>query len=160
MKWDKRVEAKAREWADRGKFDHSPNDFRTIGGVYHGENLAMGWGGMTMVQATKMWYDEIKKTPGQQGRVDGFAMDTGHYTQVVWKDSIRLACGQSGGLVVCMYGPGGNYGGEYGANVNVKVKQASQCSQYSFLALHSRIEPHVDYQTSSPVEAPSRRVIT
>ena len=82
MTWDTRVEAKAREWAQRGKFDHSPNSFRTINGVYHGENLAMGWGGMDMVTATKMWYDEIKLTPGKQGRVDDFSMETGHYTQV------------------------------------------------------------------------------
>merc|ERR1719262_218178 len=101
--WDTRVEAKAREWAQRGKFDHSPNSFRTINGVYHGENLAMGWSGFDMKSATKMWYDEINLTPGKRGRVDGFSMQTGHYTQVVWKSSLRLGCGESGGLVVCMY---------------------------------------------------------
>jgi len=160
MTWDTRVEAKAREWAQRGKFDHSPNSFRTINGVYHGENLAMGWSGFDMKSATKMWYDEINLTPGKRGRVDGFSMQTGHYTQVVWKSSVRLGCGESGGLVVCMYGPGGNYGGEYGTQVSVKVKQASQCSQYSFIGLHNQIEPDVKSQASFPVEAPSRKILT
>ena len=42
MTWDTRVEAKAREWAQRGKFDHSPNSFRTINGVYRARFLTGG----------------------------------------------------------------------------------------------------------------------
>jgi hypothetical protein len=49
----------------------------------------------------------------------------GHYTQVVWRESVWIGCGRkddlpfevegmtyTGTLTVCEYGPGGNDGGE------------------------------------------------
>ena len=47
----------------------------------------------------------------------GTSAMVGHYTQIVWDDSVNIGCGVarcSGGwgtIVVCQYGPGGNYTG-------------------------------------------------
>jgi len=78
-----------------------------------------------------MWYDEIKDTDGGSGLVKDFNYKTGHYTQVVWKDSTDLGCGGYKGLTVCMYGPGGNFGfsEDYVANVKAPVKSEAECKQ-------------------------------
>ena len=62
----------------------------------------------------------------------GFSMDTGHFTQVVWKGSNKIGCAYAdcpaGGLfdasygpwrlISCMYNPPGNYEGQYEQNVS------------------------------------------
>merc|ERR1719326_2392685 len=63
--------------------------------------------------------------PEKKGAVSGFAMNTGHYTQVVWKTSTALGCGVQGRLLVCQYGPGGNMGGEFSSNVQPPTKSES-----------------------------------
>eukprot|EP00746_Dinoflagellata_sp_MGD_P112146 gnl/MRDRNA2_/MRDRNA2_49101_c0_seq1.p1 gnl/MRDRNA2_/MRDRNA2_49101_c0~~gnl/MRDRNA2_/MRDRNA2_49101_c0_seq1.p1 ORF type:complete len:136 (-),score=15.66 gnl/MRDRNA2_/MRDRNA2_49101_c0_seq1:64-471(-) len=72
-----------------------------------------------------MWYDEIKLTSG--GRVSSFSSGTGHYTQVVWKETTDLGCAVCGRLLNCQYGIGGNMGGQFNNNVNGPVKSSSQC---------------------------------
>ncbi|XP_065208387.1 Golgi-associated plant pathogenesis-related protein 1-like [Planococcus citri] len=63
----------------------------------------------------KSWYDEIQMYRG------GFSKDTGHYTQVVWKNSRRVGCGicgnSRGTFVTCRYFPPGNYEGQFAENV-------------------------------------------
>lgn len=44
-------------------------------------------------------------------------MATGHFTQVVWKATKRLGCGQAGKFVVCNYYPAGNVQGQFRDNV-------------------------------------------
>ncbi|KAL9977239.1 hypothetical protein ACROYT_G014621 [Oculina patagonica] len=64
------------------------------------------------------WYDEIEyynyKNPV-------FSMNTGHFTQVVWKSTTKLGCGvatKSGKTyVVARYYPPGNYNNQYRQNV-------------------------------------------
>jgi len=56
-----------------------------------------------------------------------FNMQTGHYTQVVWRESISLGCATTGDLLVCQYGPTGNMQGDFDSNVNGPVKSRSQC---------------------------------
>ena len=71
------------------------------------------------------WYSEIKNTPDGSGLVkngDTILGVVGHYTQVVWTSSVRLGCGISGlpsggTMVVCQYGPGGNYRNRYDTEV-------------------------------------------
>lgn len=41
-------------------------------------------------QCVKSWYDEIKNYNYSK---PGFSSKTGHFTQVVWKDSIELGVG-------------------------------------------------------------------
>jgi hypothetical protein len=37
-----------------------------------------------------MWYGEIAKYDFRRG---GFSMDTGHFTQVVWRSTTTIGCG-------------------------------------------------------------------
>lgn len=69
--------------------------------------------------AVDAWYDEINKhTFGVEPKTTG----TGHFTQVVWKDSKTLGvgmCKNSKGqvFVVCNYDPPGNYVGKFAESV-------------------------------------------
>lgn len=116
LTWSPELAAVAQRWADtlRDKgctFGHS-------GGQY-GENLAAGTEGVLDPEATvKMWYDEIAKYKFPDG---GFAMDTGHFTQVVWRGTTKVGCGHSqckgNDIWVCNYDPAGNWDGQYRDNV-------------------------------------------
>ncbi|XP_074310357.1 pathogenesis-related protein 1A-like [Silene latifolia] len=84
----------------------------------YGENIAVGYGysnGFTGVDAVNLWvaekphYDYYSNTC-KNG-------ECGHYTQVVWRDTVRLGCARvtckNGGVfVTCNYDPPGNYEGE------------------------------------------------
>lgn len=70
--------------------------------------------------ATDYWYDEINVYDFSQG---GFSSATGHFTQLVWKDSRKLGAGvafnsdRTKHYVVARYTPSGNYRGQYQENV-------------------------------------------
>lgn len=98
-----------------GSFEHSGN------GKY-GENLFGSSGesndGEEPVQA---WYSEIKsyKYFGREPNMDNFG-EYGHFTQVVWKGSLRVGvgCGVKGGsVIVGQYAPAGNLIGDFKNNV-------------------------------------------
>jgi len=131
MSWNEKIAKAAQQWADatRGAMQHSPKSRRSnIGGHrYLGENLAMGRMG---AGAVKMWYDEIDLT-NPRGIVKSFGGGTGHYTQVVWKASLDLGCGQYDRTTVCMYGPGGNMMNDFEANVFAPVKTEAECRRAS-----------------------------
>ncbi len=71
-------------------------------------------------QPTDSWYSEIKYYDFNQG---GFSMQTGHFTQLVWKDTKKVGAGlayngdRTKAYVVAQYAPPGNYEGEYEENV-------------------------------------------
>jgi uncharacterized protein YkwD len=116
LTWSPKLAAVAQKWADtlRDKgcaFGHS-------GGQY-GENLAAGTEGVLDPEATvKMWYDEIAKYRFPDG---GFSMETGHFTQVVWRGTTQVGCGHAqckgNDIWVCNYDPAGNWDGQYRENV-------------------------------------------
>jgi uncharacterized protein YkwD len=116
LTWSPKLAAVAQKWADtlRDKgcaFGHS-------GGQY-GENLAAGTEGVLDPEATvKMWYDEIAKYKFPNG---GFSMETGHFTQVIWRGTTQVGCGHSqckgNDIWVCNYDPAGNWDGQYRENV-------------------------------------------
>lgn len=117
LSWNPKIAAVAQKWAeslrDQGcKFGHSGNQ-------QYGENLAAGTEGVLDPEATvKMWYDEIEKYKFPDG---GFSMQTGHFTQVVWKATTEVGCGHAtckgNDIWVCNYAPFGNVEGEYRENV-------------------------------------------
>ncbi|KAL5269718.1 hypothetical protein ACHWQZ_G003248 [Mnemiopsis leidyi] len=123
LKWDNNVaefaEKHCKYLADNDKFEHSKNSG-------YGENLykAGGSGSADKAgqKATKMWYDEIKLYNYNN---PGFSMQTGHFTQVVWKSSTKLGCAMatkgSSTWVCCNYSPPGNYQGQFPQNV-LKLK--------------------------------------
>ena len=66
-----------------------------------------------------MWYDEIKDYDFKK---PGFSSATGHFTQVVWVDSVELGVGKATApngmqFVVARYYPPGNILGRFPDNV-------------------------------------------
>merc|ERR1712144_58785 len=117
LSWDSEVEATARWWAcelaSRCRISHS--NFGDRQG--HGENLAWGYG--SVERAFMAWYEEVDlynyNNPGFYGA-------TGHFTQVVWKDTKKLGCAISNcpgqaDIHVCPHAPAGNYAGQFEENV-------------------------------------------
>ncbi len=117
--WSDEISKVAQAWADRLRaggcnLEHSSGKY--------GENLAGGSGGLLDAgSATKMWFDEVAKYDFGQG---GFSMETGHFTQVVWKGTTKIGCAKAscGGseVFVCNYDPPGNVEGGYRDNVAAK----------------------------------------
>ena len=69
--------------------------------------------------ATNAWYDEIKD---YNWKIPGFSVKTGHFTQVVWKNSLEIGIGvglgENNSVVVCAnYFPAGNMMGAFEENV-------------------------------------------
>ena len=101
--------------AASGAFEHSGNKFN---GNSLGENLYKNYG--STVDGTSpvdLWYDEVEQYDFNN---QGFSMETGHFTQVVWKGSKNLGCGFACGkgcVVTCNYYPAGNYLGQFESNV-------------------------------------------
>lgn len=104
LKWSAKIAAEAQEWANHlastGQFEHQRSRY--------GENLA---GGNSVRQAVEMWLSE--KADFEAGA--GFTK-TGHYTQIVWRDTKFVGCGRAKGqdfeIFVAYYDPPGNMGGE------------------------------------------------
>jgi uncharacterized protein YkwD len=105
-------QAWANKIAAQGKMEHSSSGF--------GENCY--WGSHEVTDGkdpVEYWYAEVKdfnwsKIDHQKG--------TGHFTQVIWKDSkelgIALARGKDGSsYVVANYSPAGNFLGQFAENV-------------------------------------------
>ena len=120
--WSDAIAAKAQQWANNCKFQHSTSEFRKQPDFPTGENLyessasnnyqAVNWN-----KAVTAWYNEIKDFGGKS--VDSMSSGgpvTGHFTQVIWANSYLVGCGlaqyKDGGwftsYYVCEYGPVGN----------------------------------------------------
>jgi uncharacterized protein YkwD len=111
----------AQDWAQQlaksGKMQHRPNN-------KSGENIYYGWSSQAGFDVdgntpVKAWYDEVSKYNYNN---PGFSSETGHFTQVVWKNSKKLGCGKAKSadgkvFVVCNYDPPGNYQGQFPQNV-------------------------------------------
>lgn len=76
-----------------------------------------------MANAIDSFYSEIKSYDFNN---PGFSMQTGHFTQLVWKSSIEIGVGiatypdqtyQHRTVVCISYRPPGNYDGQYPENV-------------------------------------------
>ncbi|KAG1462416.1 hypothetical protein G6F56_005521 [Rhizopus delemar] len=113
LKWNKKLASYAQKWSNGCVFEHSQGQY--------GENLGLGyanWGQLI----TSGWYDEYKDYDYNN---PGFGMDTGHFTQVVWKGTTEIGCGvkvcdnlgKGYKLYTCSYNAPGNYEGEFAANV-------------------------------------------
>ncbi|KAJ0522254.1 putative CAP domain-containing protein [Helianthus annuus] len=119
MTWDTTVAKFAEQYANQRKQDcaliHSHSD-------KYGENIAVGWvdfsgnGEFSGSDAVKLWVDEKPYYNYTSNSCTPSKM-CGHYTQVVWKKSIRIGCARvkcasNAFFVTCNYDPPGNYIGE------------------------------------------------
>lgn len=104
LQWDPALARYAAQHASHCEFRHSHGRY--------GENIAAGFPSTTT--AIQAWYGEHKQYSYQH---PGFAMATGHFTQIVWKSSTKLGCasavcnganGTPGTFLVCEYSPAGN----------------------------------------------------
>lgn len=112
--WDDAVAAYASSYANQRISDcamvHSNGPF--------GENIAWGSGDMSAQDAAEMWIDEKKYYDYDSNTCNDPNGGTClHYTQVVWKNTLRLGCAKvvcnSGGtFITCNYDPPGNYMGQ------------------------------------------------
>ena len=122
----------AQAWADHmlstGVFIHGSYDQRNGAG----ENLFYTYSQFPLdpatlaQQAVGAWYEEVEDYDYSK---PGFSVDTGHFTQVVWKETTQIGCGVAQGpkvlagrnatinYVVCHYAPHGNIYGDYPTNV-------------------------------------------
>ncbi|XP_043712272.1 basic form of pathogenesis-related protein 1-like [Telopea speciosissima] len=110
MTWDNEVAEYAHKYGTQRVGDcnlvHS-------GGPY-GENLAIGGAG---TDAINMWVSEKPYYDYSSNSCKGD--ECHHYTQVVWRDSVRLGCARlkcnkedEEYFVICSYDPPGNYEGQ------------------------------------------------
>ncbi|RUS71314.1 hypothetical protein EGW08_020922 [Elysia chlorotica] len=124
MKLNNDLNKYAQEWADHlvktSTFQHS--NCTLSNGERVGENIAQKWSSagadFTGEEATEMWYSEISKHDYKSEQ----SMGTGHFTQVVWKDSVELGLGKAKSsdgkcFVVGSYRPAGNFIGQFTKNV-------------------------------------------
>ena len=121
LEWSADLSKYAQAWADHlansksCKMQHRPQDGKWK--QIHGENIF--WGGSAeynAANASEMWYSEIKDyTHGPLTNSNWFK--TGHYTQMVWKNTTSMGLGQatcpSGAIIIVgNYDPAGNYLGQ------------------------------------------------
>ncbi|KAJ8727623.1 hypothetical protein PYW07_001742 [Mythimna separata] len=127
MVWDEELAAKASQWAKRNLRNHNPD--KTVRSNRFTVGESMHWYATTDLEAVlkpesvlKSWFSEhVNYTFGPLKRSD-FQKEyhIGHYTQMVWSNSVYVGCGISKTtnsrmnkfFTVCNYGPGGNYMGE------------------------------------------------
>lgn len=95
LEWDDGLESTANIVASKCVFAHSDN----VGGGGYGENLALGTAPENIADAfTKGFYnDEVMNYPGYGTEPDTSGMGDdefpwGHFSQMVWKDTTKLAC--------------------------------------------------------------------
>ncbi|XWS40348.1 hypothetical protein CRYUN_Cryun18bG0133300 [Craigia yunnanensis] len=112
MTWDDTVAAYAQNYANQRSGDcnlvHSNGPY--------GENLAWSSGDLSGTDAVTMWVNE-KADYNYDSNSCGPGKVCGHYTQVVWRDSVRLGCAKvrcsnGGTFIGCNYDPPGNFIGQ------------------------------------------------
>ncbi|NUP09102.1 MAG: Fis family transcriptional regulator [Polyangiaceae bacterium] len=113
LEWSDDLAAVAQAYAEQCVFEHS-------GGEY-GENLYANTGSTTPQEVVSGWVSEVADYDYASNECSGVC---GHYTQVVWADSLRLGCGVATCNEnspfgdgpwqnwVCNYDPPGNWVGE------------------------------------------------
>jgi Cysteine-rich secretory protein family len=123
--WSDKLAADAKIWAEHlattGEFVHDTEHLPTLG---EGENLAaMSWMGShnTTVPIAQNMQGWVAEKNSYQGLPSATGTNvTGHYTQMVWRNTKEIGCATatstaSGGgrdILVCRYSPPGNIVGQ------------------------------------------------
>ncbi|KAI0855518.1 CAP domain-containing protein [Xylaria cubensis] len=120
--WNDTLSSFATDYLDGDKVGADCN-FAHSGGPY-GENLAIGYPNATA--SIEAWGDEREKY--NFGK-PGFSEQTGHFTQLVWKNTTdvgcgRKLCGERGWYLACEYWPRGNVVGAFKDQVDKEENAA------------------------------------
>jgi pathogenesis-related protein 1 len=120
LQWSADLAKFAQEWADHLASLGCDMQHRPHSGQWqskYGENIFWGSGSSyTALSASESWYDEIKDyTYGVLDNTNWYK--TGHYTQMVWKNTTHVGigaakCSDGAIIIVANYDPPGNYMGE------------------------------------------------
>ncbi|MGB2912503.1 MAG: CAP domain-containing protein [Pyrinomonadaceae bacterium] len=110
LKWDCKLAAMAQDWANRSVYEHRDTPF--------GENIFVGADpNSTMNMMIDMWLAEKVFWTNKTGSCAA-GKACGHYTQIVWKSTVRVGCGVNRNasgkwkvMFVCNYDPAGNASG-------------------------------------------------
>jgi pathogenesis-related protein 1 len=110
LQWSPALANYAQEWADHLATTTCTMKHRTE--PLYGENLFQATAGAyTAVDGAKAWESEKKDFHGS-ALTQANAQAVGHYTQMVWRDTRMLGCGEAVCnallLVTCNYDPPGN----------------------------------------------------
>jgi len=128
LRWSSKLASDAEKWAKElvklNRLQHHTGE--------DGENLAYASGyDMSGQRAVDMWYEEIKD---YNFRNPGFSSGTGHFTQVIWIDSVEMGVAKASNangtqFVVARYNPPGNVLGHFPENVKPKGSKMSKRSE-------------------------------
>jgi pathogenesis-related protein 1 len=115
LTWSPEIAAVAQAYADKCIWEHSSNQY--------GENLYATSGGGTPADVVGSWASEVADYD-YDANTCAPNKACGHYTQIVWADSLKLGCGMAKcpdnapwgngpwEIWVCNYDPPGNWVGE------------------------------------------------
>ena len=123
MTWDATMAAAAGTFASACNFAHDSNRGSNIGeNIFASSRFTVT--SLALSEAVNSWYNEVS---AYSFASPGFSSSTGHFTQVVWKGSVKLGCGYAtcgasfaianGVFVVCRYSAAGNMQGAFATNV-------------------------------------------
>ncbi|SMN21738.1 similar to Saccharomyces cerevisiae YJL078C PRY3 Cell wall protein with a role in mating efficiency [Maudiozyma saulgeensis] len=145
--WDDALASFAQDWA--AKYDCS--GILTHSQEPYGENLAIGY---TAIEATDAWYDEIRFYNYSDPQ---YSETTGHFTQMVWKDSNKLGCALRNCYnawtfyFVCEYDPPGNYIGDFSFEVMPLISSLSSSTSSSSITSTSIATSSTSYADVSQI---------
>jgi pathogenesis-related protein 1 len=111
LQWSSMLAEYSQKWADtllaKNQTLHNPNS-------PYGENIFITGIGSTPSLAIEQWASELMDYSYQ---TNSCRSDCGHYTQLVWRDTLKVGCAVARGerreIWVCSYDPPGNYRGEW-----------------------------------------------
>ncbi|KAF0978578.1 hypothetical protein FDP41_002398 [Naegleria fowleri] len=125
ISWDDQLAQIAANYVDNCLFEHNPNLGTIYSGGALGENIYMATGSSVNIgnSSVDSWASEKQyftyPTTCQTGKV------CGHYTQLIWANSVKVGCAKKtcstvpnypnfngATIVVCDYFPAGNYNGQ------------------------------------------------
>ena len=121
--WSTKLAAYAQSWADHlANENNCEIEHRAVcgeDGKIYGENIFWGSSATSFkpIDASLSWYSEIKKYTYAKLNESNW-QDTGHYTQMVWKNTNEMGvgvavCPNGAIIIVANYYPAGNYMGQY-----------------------------------------------
>ena len=120
LKWSPALSKEAQTWAQKlsrnGELRHAHKEERK----FKGENICRMSNHYDVTDAVRIWYSEINSYKYDS---PGFSFDTGHFTQIVWRDTTEIGVGtcksRDGSLtyIVARYNPAGNVLKKFHENV-------------------------------------------